>query len=231
MNISERLKIAREKTQKSQREFASLIGASYRSLQDYEAGISVPGGKVIEAYVRQGFNGNWLLIGDGEIYRQTGNYDNGINSIMSSREVNPSKAIIRYGSEGLEGGSWDVYDIQCSRDPGDWQKFNPVERIILPDHYADEMYVLKVSGSSMEPTLHNGAIIGLAYGPIGFRSGKIHVLWIPGEGPVVRRVFVDLEKITIKADNPVYPDIMIQTNDIPKKDFILGIVHWVLQDL
>lgn len=67
--IGDRLKIARDTSGKSQKEFASLIGASYRALQDYEAGFSVPGGKVIAAYVRLGFNSNWLLEGEGDIFR------------------------------------------------------------------------------------------------------------------------------------------------------------------
>jgi transcriptional regulator with XRE-family HTH domain len=71
MTIGERLKIARETANKTQKEFASIIDASYRALQDYEAGFSVPGGKVIAAYVRLGFDGNWLLTGEGEVYRDS----------------------------------------------------------------------------------------------------------------------------------------------------------------
>jgi phage repressor protein C with HTH and peptisase S24 domain len=88
-----------------------------------------------------------------------------------------------------------------------------------------------MSGSSMEPTIHDGAIIGIEYGVLRFRSGKIHVLWIPGEGPIVRRVFVDIEKVVLKADNPQFPDITIETENIPKEQFNLGCVGWVLQAL
>jgi transcriptional regulator with XRE-family HTH domain len=69
MKINDRLRSARETTGKSQKEFAGMLGVSFRALQDYEAGITYPGGKVIEAYARQGFDANWLLIGEGEIYR------------------------------------------------------------------------------------------------------------------------------------------------------------------
>jgi len=69
MKIGDRLKIAREMTKMSQKEFASLIGASYRAVQDYEGNVTVPGGKVIESYVRQGFDANWILIGEGDVYR------------------------------------------------------------------------------------------------------------------------------------------------------------------
>ena len=56
------------------------------------------------------------------------------------------------------------------------------------------------------------------------------VVWIPHEGPVVRRAFIGLERIKLRADNPEYPEIFIPTMDLPKgDDIILGKVRWVLQ--
>ena len=64
MSIKDRLKIARESLGKSQREMSTLSGASFGVWQAYEAGSSVPGGKVLEALARLGFNVNWLLTGE-----------------------------------------------------------------------------------------------------------------------------------------------------------------------
>ena len=63
--LSERVKQSREKLGKSQKEFAQLIGASYRAQQDYEAGVTMPGAKVLEKICLLGFNGTWLLTGKG----------------------------------------------------------------------------------------------------------------------------------------------------------------------
>ncbi|MDD2366295.1 MAG: helix-turn-helix transcriptional regulator [Desulfuromonadaceae bacterium] len=65
MELSERLKIARDSLGKEQKEIALLLNISFRSWQDYEAGKSVPGGKVFESLVKLGFNANWLLTGEG----------------------------------------------------------------------------------------------------------------------------------------------------------------------
>jgi transcriptional regulator with XRE-family HTH domain len=68
-SLSDRLKIVREKMGKTQKEMALLIGVSYGSLQVYEEGKSVPGGKVLAALSRQGFDVNWILTGEGEMRR------------------------------------------------------------------------------------------------------------------------------------------------------------------
>lgn len=69
MILLERLKKVREALGKTQKDMASLIDVSLPSWQGYEAGTSVPGGKVFEALVNLGFNGTWLLTGEGEMRR------------------------------------------------------------------------------------------------------------------------------------------------------------------
>jgi transcriptional regulator with XRE-family HTH domain len=68
MSLGERLKVARESTKKSQRDFAELLGISFRGLQTYESGSSVPGGNILSAYAELGFNVNWILLGEGPMH-------------------------------------------------------------------------------------------------------------------------------------------------------------------
>lgn len=65
--LSERLKQARDKIRKGQKEMAKLAGVSYRVWQSYEAGKVIPGGKIFESLSNIGFNANWLLTGAGEM--------------------------------------------------------------------------------------------------------------------------------------------------------------------
>jgi len=67
MELSARLKQARESIAKSQKEMAKLAGASYRVWQSYEAGKVIPGGKIFESLSKHGFNANWLLTGKGSM--------------------------------------------------------------------------------------------------------------------------------------------------------------------
>ncbi len=67
MRISDRLKKMREFLGKTQKEMAIEIGVSVTAWQNYENGIQCPGGKVLEALARLGFDINWLLIGTGSM--------------------------------------------------------------------------------------------------------------------------------------------------------------------
>ena len=131
----------------------------------------------------------------------------------------------------MKGIVCDIYSLQNSSEPFDWQKHGPISKITLSEEYCEEMTLLKMFGTSMEPTILNDSVIAVDCGIVRLSSGKIHVLWIPGEGPIVRRVFVDFGKVILRADNPQYPDITITAGSVPNEHFVLGCVKWVLQDL
>lgn len=65
MDIATRMKSIRDSLGHSQREMAKTLNISLGALQSYESGKSVPGGNVLEALARLGFNVNWLLTGLG----------------------------------------------------------------------------------------------------------------------------------------------------------------------
>lgn len=67
MTLAERLKMARELLGYTQKEMAKKINTNVQTWQVYEAGSSVPGGKVLESLVRLGLNVNWILTGKGEM--------------------------------------------------------------------------------------------------------------------------------------------------------------------
>jgi len=68
MNLSQRLKSAREATGKSQKDLAATLGIGLRSWQGYEDGSNVPGGNVLEGLVRLGLNANWILLEVGPMW-------------------------------------------------------------------------------------------------------------------------------------------------------------------
>ncbi len=107
----------------------------------------------------------------------------------------------------------------------------PVDELILSDEFGKDVILIKMTGSSMEPIIREGAIYAVDNSVASFSSGQIFVVWIPLDGPVVRRVFIDFEKLILKADNQAYPDMIIPITEIPKDNFILGKVLWVLQSI
>lgn len=68
--LRERIKSVRQTLKNSQRVMANTLGISLKSWQDYEAGKSVPGGKVFQNICRLGFSGTWLLLGEGPMFHQ-----------------------------------------------------------------------------------------------------------------------------------------------------------------
>ena len=69
--LKDRLKKVREFLGKSQKEMARSVEVSVTAWQNYESGVQYPGGKVFETLSRLEFDVNWLLIGVGEMRRQT----------------------------------------------------------------------------------------------------------------------------------------------------------------
>lgn len=65
MTLADRLEIARKSMLYTQKEMAKAASVSVQMWQAYESGKSVPGGNVLEALARMGFNVNWLLTGNG----------------------------------------------------------------------------------------------------------------------------------------------------------------------
>lgn len=71
LDLADRLKAVREKLKYSQREMSVSVGASLTSWQGYEAGKNIPGGNVLAALARMGFNVNWVLTGEGVMWRDS----------------------------------------------------------------------------------------------------------------------------------------------------------------
>ncbi len=71
LDLANRLKAVREKLKYSQREMSVAVDASLTSWQGYEAGKNIPGGNVLAALARMGFDVNWILTGEGDMKRGT----------------------------------------------------------------------------------------------------------------------------------------------------------------
>jgi hypothetical protein len=144
---------------------------------------------------------------------------------------------LRGGIEGSQETAFlkpykrDVFTMVGNKTPQNWLSDEPIDELLLSDEYGEEVFLVKMAGNSMEPTIRDGAIFSVDYRTTQFASGQIFVVWMPLDGPVIRRVFIDLEKINLRADNQTYPDIILPLNSIPKKDFLLGRVKWVFQFL
>lgn len=134
-------------------------------------------------------------------------------------------------SEYLTPYSRNVYSLAGDKGPKHWLSEEPAEKIILSYDIRKEVSLVKMAGVSLEPTIRDGAIIAVDCSINRFTNGDFFAVWIPLNGPVVRRAFSDLERLILKAENQAYPDIIIPIDKVPTEDFILGKVKWVLQPI
>jgi DNA-binding XRE family transcriptional regulator len=78
MSSADRLKKARGSLGKSQKDMAALLEINYRTYENYEKGLNEPSWAACVAFVKLGFNAEWLLTGEGEMKRGTVNKEQSI---------------------------------------------------------------------------------------------------------------------------------------------------------
>lgn len=220
--LCERITSARKSSGKSQKEIAQVLGISTKSWQDYEAGHSVPGGKVFEGLVRLGFNANWLLAGEGPMRR--GAYP--AEGTIGAGNLTPYTAGDEYvhlplynvraaAGEGTLVESEEVVDVLAFK--AAWIRS---ELRLSPA----SLYLIYVEGESMEPTLRPGDLI-LVDRSATVRDG-IYVLRID-DGLLVKRLQrLPGNQIDITSDNPAYKPFSLDLSKGIDGVDIVGRVVW-----
>lgn len=92
----------------------------------------------------------------------------------------------------------------------------------------DEVAVI-VNGDSNQPTIKNGAIIGVDRGDRRLVSGYWYNFKLPS-GYLTGRAYLTNEQLIIRKADPQHPEITINLADI-EEDCVVGRVKWVMQEL
>jgi signal peptidase I len=128
--------------------------------------------------------------------------------------------------------SVDVYPSNGFETLSDLLKSKPIENILIPKTMMKEsIIIIKIKSNSMEPTIMEGAYIGVDRLDRELISSKLYAVFIPYEGITVKRLYFDLGRIILTSDNMLFPEISVPFEDIPAENFILGRVQWVIQYL
>lgn len=99
---------------------------------------------------------------------------------------------------------------------------------VLPQFYIKDMIALTVRGDSMEPTIKDGAIVGIAPLSEEVTEGGIYLVNIPYFGRVVKRLKLSEDgELLLCSDNPTYKPVRV--NPAEQERTVLGTVVWVLQ--
>jgi len=96
-------------------------------------------------------------------------------------------------------------------------------------HKPDPVIPYKVAGKSMEPSINQGAYVGIDLMDKEICSGKTYAIALSNLSVELRRLYMGHDAAVFKADNPTFPDITIPLEKF-NLDIILGRVKWVAQE-
>ena len=241
MSLADRLKIARESLGKSQKEISALTNASYRAWQGYEAGENQPGAKLIEALATIGFDANWLLTGEGEMWRPghgpeidrmaaaadrmaaihdmlSGKPDQQITGAKGSEEF---VLVPRYEVAASAGGGAVIHSEQIV----DYLSFKSEWIRNGLGLSEKDLALINVKGDSMEPTLSNEDMILIDLRTRRVEDNAVYVLQFNGS-LLVKRIQRKLDgSVIVKSDNQVYEPEMVSGEMLETLN-VVGRVVW-----
>ncbi len=196
---------------------AEILGISRTALAERKRRSSIPFEEIIRFSDKEGLSHEWLLTGKGpERYVDKATFfgENQIDRPVTARV--------------------DVFTLAGAGSPKLLTEYEPIESIWLPLEFTGPNIVpVKIRGQSMYPTIWDGALVGVDTGDKVVISGEIYAIWIPYEGAVVKRLFMEFDRVMVKSDNPQFPTLSIPYKELEAgghgDNFILGRVKWVIQ--
>lgn len=182
-----------------------------------------------------GINLAWLETGEGEMFR-------GVTQDETKAEMEVSHRGAAATGEGEAGllplNPEDVVVMQVyitggAGAPYEFIPSEPIEEIILPRaFYTKSIIPVKVRGRSMERTLRDGAVVGVDRSDRQIVNGELFAVWLPYQGTVIKRLYLDNKKILLQSDNEEFRsrDIEVALDEVDE-NFVQGRVKWAIQML
>ena len=132
--------------------------------------------------------------------------------------------------EPTDGIQIDVYTLAGAGEAKELTDYEPIETVIAPARFKKpSIYPVKVRGKSMECTISDGAIVGVDSADKQVVSGEIYAVWLPYEGAVIKRLYIEPDRIVLRSDNKGFEDFSV-SHDKMQDGFVLGRVKWVIQE-
>lgn len=165
--------------------------------------------------------------------------ERGASAVSNWRKAGevPASILVKLGlfrGEGRapsSGQEISVYSLAGAGRPQEWTSFEPLTSIIVPTSYVrPTIRAIKVRGRSMEETIMEGACVGVDTADKEIISGNLFAVWLPYEGAVVKRLYVEPDRVRLKSDNPVFPEFSVPANRV-EEGFVLGRVRWIIQEV
>ena len=214
-NNSDKLIKALEDSGLNQKKFAEALNISQGHLSEIVRGKKSPSNSLCElAQIRFGKPSD----ATGSTFKGEGKlpYDSGVRL----KEGESRKGSVEVG----------VYAFAGAGGPMELFEHEPIQTIDIPQHWLKpDMQAVLIRGRSMEPSIIDGAVVGVDTQDKQVISGELYAVWLEYEGAVVKRLFIEQNIVRVSSDNPAFKEMQIKNDEINTDTFVLGKVIWLMQ--
>lgn len=226
MDFPQRLKRARERRNLNQTELGKLLGVSAQTVQQWEAGDTMPRHRRIDTLAKQlGVRPQWLIFGEGDMLEpaQDEMVLHHTEVVESDEPLAADEIEIPYFRE-VEMAAGDGR-TQVIENHGRSMKFS-LARLGRAGVKPENAACATISGNSMEPVIVDGSPIGIDKGSRHIIDGQIYALDHGGMLRVKRLYRMPLNRMRVVSDNAEeYPEEVYSLAD-PDTPKIIGRVFW-----
>jgi len=152
---------------------ATKIDINTRTWQVYEEGGSVPGGNVLEALVKIGFNANWILTGEGNMRQEE----------ASPPQLDPEWTKVPQYNARLSAGPGSFVENGGGEEVG---SFTFKTSWLLRKCQPKQCGCFRVSGDSMVPVIQDGDVVLVDMGQNDLREVREGKIYAFSEGELIR---------------------------------------------
>jgi len=207
MNAGQRLKQLRQNLGLTQKDFAEKLGFKWYKVKDMETGkqkITYETAKLIEKNFS--INPDWLLTGEGEMYKQTENRVQKARELLNNIENNHKTDVVNVPF---------YEDIYASAGAGAYNHYTKAELIPFSVTFLEKflnirnfngIHIITAVGDSMTPTIEDNDKLFVL--PIEnenniIKDGGVYVISTPF-GVLVKRIYLypTKQEMILKSDNP-----------------------------
>jgi len=217
-------RIKRSTGVRTQVELAAILGIRQSSISDAKRRDSVPADWYLKLFRSHGLNPDWLAEGVEPMFLKPGLAE-------AARTSGVAEASPAYGRSSSRAKVVNVSSMTGESDDSAWKPDVSGQLAVPETMVKPAIVVVHVDGSAMEPAIRRGAYVGIDTDQKRVLSGEIYGLFLPHEGLVLKRVFVDVDqaRLVLRSENPSHPEQFLAAEK--REEAVVGRAVWIMQSL
>lgn len=227
--LADRLKLAMFEAGATQQWLAMRVGVSQGAIQKLASGKAKTSGRIVDIAKALDVDPVWLSTGDGEMKASPSIEPSNIrdSSLKAMVWEDMSKDEDEFVEIPLLNVSLSAGDGSCELEESSefalvFRRYY-LKRMGVPEKAAK---LVRVSGQSMEPTLHDGDVVGVNMQDNTIRDGKTYAI-CQSDLLRVKTLIATPSSVIIRSINrDEYPDEVMDREEFAKNVRVIGKVFW-----